>query len=416
MIYLLQAFGYLIICVFIYLPAIHASVILNEIAIQPTQTVELVNTDATGSADISSWFIDDSGGTTYYTIASDTWIPPLSCLLFTGDFNFNKASTDTVRLFNSLYVPTTSSAILIDSYQYTKAPDSGYSFSRKIDGKWEMAPSSLGLSNDMSISCIPSPTPTPEPTLTPPPTSTPEPTQTPTATPPIATPAPQPSLDYSNIYISEIFPYPEVGENEWIEIYNSNEISVELIDWYIDDGENTGGTPKRFSLSLAPYEYKSIEISTSLFNNAGDVVRLLNTEKKEKESMEYGKITRGKSIGRVSFEEDGFCEQEPSQNSQNNSCIEQSPSPIPTLVPTHKPTSPTASKKYSLLSSNVLMAQPAPKKINYRQAPIPIFTGQVLGDETSVNHHSSPIPYLSGISFSYSALTIVSIFIKMKNA
>jgi len=50
------------------------------VAIQPIQSVELYNT-ASSSADISSWYIDDAGGTTYFTIPPYTIIPPLSCMV-----------------------------------------------------------------------------------------------------------------------------------------------------------------------------------------------------------------------------------------------------------------------------------------------------------------------------------------------
>lgn len=144
---------------------VNASVVLNEVAIQPNQVVELYNTAST-SADISGWYIDDSGGTTYYSIPQQTVLAPLSCAIFTADFNFNKASADVVRLFDNSYPPTTASAKLIESYSYSKAPDTGYSFIKTSDGGalWQTNISSLGLFNESLVSCIPSPTTTPFPT------------------------------------------------------------------------------------------------------------------------------------------------------------------------------------------------------------------------------------------------------------
>ncbi len=392
-----------------------ASVVLNEVAIQPTQSVELYNSAST-SADISSWYIDDAGGTTYFTIPANTMMPPFSCLVFNSDFNFNKSSTDTIRLFDNTYPPTSSSAKLIEQYSYAKAPDTNYSFSKKMDGggEWQTTNSTLGQFNESLLSCVPTPTPTPtslptptsEPTVAPPPVNFPEPTQTPL---PSAT-------DYNTIFLSEIFPYPETGNNEWVELYNGNDTSVNLVNWYIDDGENTGGTPKRFSLSLESHEYKSIDLSTSLFNNTGDTVRLLNTDKQEKESMEYGKITEGKSIGRVSFTEDSYCEQEQSKNTTNFSCI-QEPTDVPALDPTQKPAMVIITKK--IIPTTKLQMNQTVRQINTPINPTYITTpqkqGEVLGEQTSGNH-VSPIPYLSGTSFSYSLLTIISVFIKMKNA
>ncbi|MCX6732218.1 MAG: lamin tail domain-containing protein [Candidatus Roizmanbacteria bacterium] len=395
---------------------VKSSIVLNEVAIQPNQVVELYNTAST-SADISSWYIDDAGGTTYYTISSQTIIPPQSCLLFSSDFNFNKSSADVVRLFDNSYPPTSSSAKLIEQYSYTKAPDSNYSFSKKKDGgtEWQTTISSLGLFNETLTNCIPTTTPTPLPTETPAPNPTAtlipssEPTQTPT---------PTPLIDYQNIYISEIYPYPLTGENEWIEIYNGNNIQVNLDHWYIDDIENGGSTPKSFTLVLEPFTYGVIDMSSSLFNNGGDNVRLLNHDKIEKDSMEYGKITQGKSMGRISFLEESYCEQDASKNTANSSCILE-PTQIVSLQTTNNKTMLSTQKIVSPAkkSTNLSTQQTTTSEMNPNSKTASSKqVGEVLGMQTKETNNASLTPYLSGVSFSYSLLTIVSVFIKMKNA
>ena len=421
---LLFAFLFVFILAFQLLPysTTNASVVLNEVAIQPNQGVELYNTAST-SADISGWYIDDAGGTTFYTVPQQTVLAPLSCYVFTADFNFNKTSADTVRLFDNSFPPTTSSARLLESYSYTKAPDLGYSFIKKIDGgiEWHTSTSSLGLFNESLLSCIPSPTPTPFPTETPSPTltQTPTPTLVPSPSPITLSPTTYP-LDYSNIFISEVFPYPAANEHEWIELYNNNDFQVILDGWYIDDSIDTGSTPKLISLTINSYSYASVDFSSSLFNNSGDAVRLLNTEKLEKESMEYGKVTQGKSIGRTSFDNDEYCEQDSSKNIENNSCsIDPKISPKSQVstqnneqiknpkTPTKTISTQSINSQFSLLNST--HSSPAPLK------------GEVLGAESeeyssTIPHTITPIPYLSFVSFSYSLLTIVSIFIKIKGA
>ena len=391
-----------------------ASVVLNEVAIQPNQVVELYNT-ASVSADISGWYIDDTGGITYYTIPQQTTLAPQSCSIFAADFNFNKSSADTVRLFDNTSPPTTTSAKLIESYSYLKAPETNYSFEKKFDGEteWQTNTSSLGLYNESFTSCIPTPTLTPTPTESPTifPTnvlsSTPEPTQTPSPT--LA------PVDYQNIYISEVFPYPQPNEDEWIELFNNNDIQVNLDHWYIDDGENTGSTPKPFSLIMAPYSYAVVDPSSSLFNNTGDVARLLDSNKEEKDSMEYAKIVQGKSMGRISFEEDSYCEQEPSKNIVNMPCLLELAVPTPSQLKQNaiKPTRKTA------LSTKKTVSQ-MPQKINtFTNSFFPTLSppeGKVLGAQIEEIVPISPTPYLSFVSASYSLLTIVSLFIKMKNA
>jgi len=395
--------------------SVHASVVLNEVAIQPNQTVELYNTAST-SADISSWYIDDAGGTTYFTVPPQTIIAPQSCLIFSSDFNFNKSSTDVVRLFDNTGAPTTSSAKLIEQYSYAKAPDANYSFSKKIDGgtEWQINTSSLGMFNETLFSCIPTPTSTPSPTEPPSPTIAPTPSPT---NQPTQVPSSTPSIEYLNIYISEIYPYPQSSENEWVELYNDNEIQVDLNHWYIDDGENTGSAPKSFSLTIEPHMYAVVEISSSLFNNSGDVVRLLNNSKLEKDGMEFGKIAQGKSMGRISFSEDSYCEQESSKNSPNYSCLS---APVLSTPPQSPPITAKTSPKKTPTTKTPLnfnsLSQKIKASINSSSAsPIPS-EGEVLGIQVKESSPISPTPYFSFVSFSYSLLTIVSVLFKIKNA
>ena len=71
---------------------------INEFAIDLSpQQVELINISSS-SADISNWYLDDGGGTTYYSIPQNTYLYPNSCLVFSYDLNLNKSSPDTLRL------------------------------------------------------------------------------------------------------------------------------------------------------------------------------------------------------------------------------------------------------------------------------------------------------------------------------
>lgn len=418
MVYLYRIFLFFVgfLLLFVYVQIIQASVVLNEVAIQPNQVVELYN-NASTSADISSWYIDDAGGTTYYTVPSQTILPPFSCLLFVADFNFNKSSSDIVRLFDSINTPITSSAKLIESYSYLKAPEIGYSFVKKRDGEdeWYTTTSSLGLFNESLVSCLPSPTPTPLPTETPTPIPTIPPTPTVEPTP---LPSPTPEVDYQNIFISEVYPYPGSNEHEWVELYNGNNIHVDLENWYIDDGENGGSTPKLFMLKMDPYTYGVIEFTSSLFNNNKDSVRLLKHSKDEKDSMEYEKISQGKSIGRVSFDEEIYCEQEPSKNAVNFSCLLE-PALINLSENKENKLADTVIKTNPSIQKQIIQVQRANTKIfdvYPRKSSIEKQDGTVLGVQTKEAIPASSVSHLSFVSFSYSLLTIVSVFIKIKNA
>lgn len=156
-----------------------SKILINEFLIDPQpQQVELYNSGSE-IVDISGWTIDDSGGTTFYTIPQSSTIYPNSCLVFSHDFNFNKTSPDTIKLINNTE--------LIDSFLYKTSSGSGISFYRLPDGdnNWTTGSSTLGLFNSSGLSCQISPTATP--TLTPTTTLTPSPTLT-------ISPTPQPTL------------------------------------------------------------------------------------------------------------------------------------------------------------------------------------------------------------------------------
>jgi hypothetical protein len=114
---------------------------------------------------------------------------------------------------------------------------------------------------------------------------------------------------------------PTTGENEWVELYNDNDFSVNLTNWYIDDTENSGSAPKQFSLSIPAKGYASFTLSSGMFNNDADSVRLLNPEKNEVDSFEFSMSEKGKSLGRTDYITDTFCNQQPSKDTTNLPCL-----------------------------------------------------------------------------------------------
>src|SRR3989339_158102 len=98
-----------------------SKILINEFLIDPQpQSVEIFNS-GTESADISDWIIDDSGGTTFYSIPKNNIIFPDQCLVYSADLNLNKTSSDTIRLLNS-------SQQLVDSFSYKSSSGSGVSY------------------------------------------------------------------------------------------------------------------------------------------------------------------------------------------------------------------------------------------------------------------------------------------------
>src|SRR3989338_2073258 len=118
---------------------------------------------------------------------------------------------------------------------------------------------------------------------------------------------------YNNIYLSEVMVDSESGNNEWVELFNENDYQVMLTDWYLDDSENTGSTPKKFALTLEAKSFGVYELTNSIFNNDGDSVRLLDFKQIEKDSFQYQSSEKGKTLGRINFTDDTFCPQNPSK-------------------------------------------------------------------------------------------------------
>jgi hypothetical protein len=129
--------------------------------------------------DISSWIIDDDGGTEKYIISSGIILLSKRCVSFqSGKFNWNTTSGDTVRLLDS-------NSNLKEKYSYSSAPGEGISIGRVIDGESDLVvllSSSRDKFNTTGESCLastPTPSSSPFPTLTPTPASSPTPTPTP---------------------------------------------------------------------------------------------------------------------------------------------------------------------------------------------------------------------------------------------
>lgn len=386
-----------------------SKILINEFLIDPQpQKVEIINTGS-DSADLSGWIIDDSGGSTYFTIPNSTIIYPNSCLVFFGDFNLNKSSPDTIRLINN--------SETVDSFSYKSSSGSGISYIRLPDGEnnWTTAEANIGFFNqDPQTSCIYQP-PTPTPSLTP--TITLTPTPSPISITPTTSPQPTPTpISYEKIYLSEVMVNPKTGENEWVELYNDNDFEVFLDNWFIDDLENAGSAPRRFSLIIPSRSYKIFNLSSSMFNNDNDQIRLLDFNKNLKDSFEYSFSLEDKTWGRTNFSDDNFCLMDKTPQTKNSNCLQEinNSSIIKKTTPTAKPS--TIEKKNNSIQNKI---QSSPFFTSQQKNSFYETQPQVLGISTSPTKNQTKKPVLlikqlTLISFLYSILTIFSVFIKIK--
>ena len=112
--------------------------------------------------------------------------------------------------------------------------------------------------------------------------------------------APSPAIYPDGILINEILPSPEGAdeENEWIELYNSNNSEVDISGWKLKD---TVGTPKIFTIpdgtKIAAQETIAFwrpETKITL-NNDGDGVVLLKPDGEAADSVSFEKAKTGQA-------------------------------------------------------------------------------------------------------------------------
>ncbi|MCX6705506.1 MAG: lamin tail domain-containing protein [Candidatus Woesebacteria bacterium] len=178
MIKVLKYLIFVFIFLFVFASKVSAQVVINEFQVAPDQWIELYNKGDL-DIDISSWVIDDNGGSEKYIISSGITLKSKKCLSFqSGNFNWNTTSRDTVKLLNTSLVPE-------EEYSYVSGQGNNVSVGRVVDGEGDLvilSNSSRDSLNSTGESCL-APTPTPSPTPTHTPTATPNPTATPTKTP-----------------------------------------------------------------------------------------------------------------------------------------------------------------------------------------------------------------------------------------
>lgn len=95
----------------------------------------------------------------------------------------------------------------------------------------------------------------------------------------------QPTSDVVNngIRINEIVSAPLSGEKEWVELYNSLEVAVDLEGWFLEEG--AGKTTTLFG-EIASGGYLVFE--TSNLNNSGDIIFLKNSAGEIVDQAIYG--------------------------------------------------------------------------------------------------------------------------------
>lgn len=118
----------------------------------------------------------------------------------------------------------------------------------------------------------------------------------PPAAPPAGAPAPAESeIDPTKIKLSEVYPNPAEGEEEFIEIWNSGNISLSLNNWKLADEAKVIALS---DLTLAPGEYKALFYSQTkiALNNGAEAVRLFAPDGNLISEIKYAATSKGMTL------------------------------------------------------------------------------------------------------------------------
>lgn len=176
------------------------------------------------------------------------------------------------------------------------------------------------------------------------------------------------SLVYAQdgLVINEIMVKPNSGENEWIELYNLSNNTIDLTNYYIDDDQtlvvdgsvqkgsaDPGSDPKQLTGMIGPGQFNTVTFS-NYFNDSGDSPTLFNlqgTQETKIDSYPYGD-NPGTNItfGRLPDGTGGWqtnCN--PTQGQANNCQIQSeatiNPSPSASSAPTTSSSKSTVASK-----------------------------------------------------------------------
>jgi hypothetical protein len=123
--------------------------------------------------------------------------------------------------------------------------------------------------------------------------------------------------------LSEIFPVPAKGQEEWVEIWNAESEEIDLDGWRIDDAEG-GSKPFALSGSLLPGQRLVLnKIFTHIsFNNDGDSMRILRPDATVAEIIEFPKLPTSAALAVSPEDPDTWCVTTKPTPGEGNICKE----------------------------------------------------------------------------------------------
>ncbi len=109
----------------------------------------------------------------------------------------------------------------------------------------------------------------------------------------------------STVLVTEIYPNPNTGEQEWVELFNSSGDAITLSGWWLTDELTSQSIIYQFAdkdLPLKPFEFRQIHTSNNKLNNSGDAVHLYNSQGIQVSRLAYSSSQTGQSQQRIALE------------------------------------------------------------------------------------------------------------------
>ncbi len=110
------------------------------------------------------------------------------------------------------------------------------------------------------------------------------------------------------ILISEVYPSPQKGEEEWVELYNKCDHEVPLVAWGIDDEPESGSRMQFLTIDhvarLGAYLVLTESGLNIALNNGGDEVHIMTPRETYQDSLFYPSIKKGLAVARI---DDSLC-------------------------------------------------------------------------------------------------------------
>ena len=99
---------------------------------------------------------------------------------------------------------------------------------------------------------------------------------------------------FADLVINEIYPAPQKGEEEWVEIFNPTDNEINLEKWRLVD---ESGTDFTFTSShvISPKGYLKVVPEGVSLNNTGDTIELFSPADELVSSTQWGKAKKGTS-------------------------------------------------------------------------------------------------------------------------